>query len=478
MKKFLIPCLLHHEKTTLILIFSIVFAWLHSSAQPPKLVVQSFEYIRDSDPVSGKYWLNIPEADWIKDSIRKSFSGAIYQRWNMAMPEAALSLKPLSLFSITPKFNTRLKDKQPNTWYMFLQVFSKNNPTSYFFDTGDNVTVTLRLKCRIINGDNDSLILDRDLTVDIYTTPAPPDQVTLTKLPVHPAHFIHAFDSIATWLFSSETESLKSIKLKRAYVFSEPDFNGQPLAQLEFASNDASIHLLSQPSFSFKTPGPSYRKLTNKKNIGGNTASGVLTLFTGIEFNKDKTNNYSADFAFLTGPDSLHCIINYAQREVAERKRTKEKLANGHSYGLESGTYNLAWRGTDSTFINTVTLRADTIASFTITYGASDEGSNYTRLWDGTDSSTIMPLAKEWNNNRGNPKVFIKGFLYGNAFTMQSSKERVIKNFFVNDRYVLSVFGEKLPARALQFQQLSPDQLKLFIILSSLPYSSFNYAAY
>jgi hypothetical protein len=78
-------------------------------AQQPVLSVQSFEYIRDVDPVSGKYWLNIPEADWIKDSIRKSFSDAIYRRWNIAMPETALSLKPLGFFSSTPKFNTKLK---------------------------------------------------------------------------------------------------------------------------------------------------------------------------------------------------------------------------------------------------------------------------------------------------------------------------------------------------------------------------------
>jgi hypothetical protein len=265
---------------------------------------------------------------------------------------------------------------------MFLQVFSTDNPAPSFYDSSNILTIILQLKCRIINGDNDALIHDRDLT-----------------------------------------------ELKRAYVFSEPGSNDQPLAQLEFASDDTSVPLLTPQLFSFKTPGPSYRKLTNKKNIGGNTATGALTLFTGVDFGKSKVNKYSADFPFVTDSDSFHCIINYWEMEVAERKRTEEKEPNGHhSYGLESGAYNFAQRGTDSTFINAITLGADTITSFTITY-VPNEQRNYTRLWDGTDTSTVMPLLKEWNNTRAISNVFIKGTMYGKAFIMQSSRERAIKNF-------------------------------------------------
>jgi hypothetical protein len=145
---------------------------------------------------------------------------------------------------------------------------------------------------------------------------------------------------------------------------------------------------------------------------------------------------------------------------------------------MESGEYGLVRRFTDSGFINVIKREEDTLVVFSITYLPRDQLSRYTRLWDGIDTTTIMPLPEEWNNNREDANVFIKGTMDGNAFTMQSLRERAIKNFFVNDRLALSVYGKKFPARALQFQQLSPTQIKLFTILSSLPYSYFNYPPY
>jgi len=89
-----------------------------------------------------------------------------------------------------------------------------------------------------------------------------------------------------------------------------------------------------------------------------------------------------------------------------------------------------------------------------------------------------MPLPEQWNNNWADPNVLITGTVDGNVFSMQSARERTIKNFFVNGQVALSVYGKKLPSKALAFQQLSPAQMKVFTILSSLPYSYFNYSAY
>ena len=392
------------------------------------------------------------------------------------MPETPLSVKPLGLFSGEPKFNTKLKDKQHGIWYMFLQVFSKNNPAAFFYDNSDNLTVILRLKCRIINGADDSLVLDRDLTVRLYTIPAPPGHVVLTKLPAHPASFAKAFDSIATWLFSPQTEDSKTIRLKPACAFSEPDLNNGPIAELDFASDYKSIQLITQPSFSFNTPGPSYTLIKDKKNIGGNTATGILALFTGIHFSKEKLKVYSADFPFETGADTFHCVVGYAEAESAERERIKESGTDGYTaYHLESGEYGFANRRTDSSFVNTVIHGEDTIATFKLMYQPKNQRSLYASMWDGHDSTTITPLPKEWNNNREDANVFIKGTTNGDTFLMQSSSERTIKTFFINGQLALTVYGKKFPAKALLFQQLSPNQIKLFTILSSLPYAYFNY---
>lgn len=447
-----------------------------SNAQQPVLSVQSFEYIKDDNPGGGKHWLNIPEAASIKDSIRKSFSAAIYQRWKIAMPEISLSVKPLGLFSFEPKFNTKLKDKQPGTWYLFFQLYSQDNPASFFDDNSDNLTAMLRLKCRIINGDDDALILDRDLTIKLYTQPAPAGQVVLTKLPAYPAAFANAFDSIATWLFDPLAENEKTIRLKPACIFSQPDYTGELLAELTFASDDKNIELLTQPSFSFYTPGPSYTLVKDKKNIGGNTATGALSLFTGVKFSKAKLKEYSADFPFETGTDTFHCIINYAELESADRERIKESGTDGYnSYHLESGEYSFANRRTDSGFVNVIKHVEDTIATFKLAYLPKNLRSLYKQLWDGVDSATVIPLPKEWNNNREDYNVLLKGTIGEDSFTMQSVNERAIKNFFVNGRLALTVYGKKLPAKALLFKQLSQEQLKLFTILSSLPYGYFNY---
>ena len=162
----------------------------------------------------------------------------------------------------------------------------------------------------------------------------------------------------------------------------------------------------------------------------------------------------------------------------AERERTKEKDTDGNNwYSLESGNYNIVQRGTDSTYIHTIISGTDTVARFSITYVPSNERRAYTRLWDGSDSTTIMPFPKEWNNDMGTPNVLLNGIMEGNAFSMQSSRERVIKNFFINHQIALSMYGKTLPVRALQFQSLSFTQIKVFTLLSSLPYAYFNYSA-
>jgi hypothetical protein len=136
---------------------------------------------------------------------------------------------------------------------------------------------------------------------------------------------------MASWLFQPETESLKAMILKPAYVFSETGFSDEPAAQLEFACDDTSIHLLTQPSFSFNTPKPRYRKTATRRDFVGNTVTGILTIFTGLKSNKERVKEYSADFPFVSGSDSLHCIISYAEIESAERGRKKEKGTDGNT---------------------------------------------------------------------------------------------------------------------------------------------------
>ena len=61
------------------------------------------------------------------------------------------------------------------------------------------------------------------------------------------------------------------------------------------------------------------------------------------------------------------------------------------------------------------------------------------------------------------------------SFSMKTSKEKAVKEFYLNDLPILTVYGKYFPANSLLFQQLPAQQLKVFTILSSLPYAYFNY---
>src|ERR1044072_5122965 len=195
-------------KISAILIVCFIHACPHGYSQQAALSVQRFEYIWQPNADDAFKRLILASNDSIKQRIEKSFAYALQQRWNLSMPENVLTVKPVSVFSFSdaPKFNTKIKDRQPGVWYLFLQIFDKKDFV-FDYDTDSSVCVWLALKCKIIDGSNDSVILDRNLSVKIYKAMLPQDQVVLTMLPAYPAHFARSFDSIATWLFQPECGS-------------------------------------------------------------------------------------------------------------------------------------------------------------------------------------------------------------------------------------------------------------------------------
>lgn len=459
-------------------------AALYGYSQQPSLSVQSFEYIWEkvggSSLAQDKSRIIIASEDSARKAIGDYFAAALQKRWKIEMQDASLSVKPPAMFVMVPKFKTKLKEKQPGIWYLFLQIFDKKEITYVSAENNERRLSTLVLKCRLIDGGSDSMILDRVLTVELYEQPPPPGQVVLSRLPGYPSNFVQAFDSIAKWLFQPEDPGQKIIRIKPACVFTASASQAIPVAELVFNSTSKSIDHLTPPSFSFKTPGPGYKRLGVKRNWGGNTVGGVITLFTGISGNKVKIFEYSADFPFEENDSVYHCIVNYAERESAERTREKTRNSDGSkSYSLERGSYELVGRGTDSTFVNAITLADDTLATFWMSYiSAAKERNNYKQYWDGSDSSTIAPLPREWNNIWGEDNVEIAGQMGANTFSMKTSAENNAKEFYLDDHLVMTVLGRVLPAKAFLFQSLSQHQIKMFTILASLPYPYFNYTAY
>ena len=155
--------------------------------------------------------------------------------------------------------------------------------------------------------------------------------------------------------------------------------------------------------------------------------------------------------------------------------REKEKDPNGSvGYSIYSGEYYAGWREIDPGVENFVTLGSDTLVTFKIAFATGNEYKTYIRFWDGSDSATISELPEKWKNTSGADNAILTGHIRDTSFTMRSQKDFSEKQFYIDDKLVMITYGKDAPVRALLFQPLSEQQIKLFTILSSLPYSYFN----
>ncbi len=449
-------------------IVPLLFLCLTAHSQSPVLVVKSFEYIGQRD---------FSANDSVNALIKNSFARAIHDRWDIVMPEVSMSAGPpsrvnlLTLEKIPPKFDTRLKDKKPGRWYLFLQLIEAQD-YSNALDERTFYSV-LNLKCQLINGTDGALILDRDLRVDIHKEHAPADQILLIRLPAYPTSFVMAFDSIAKWTFQPESVSNKSMTLKPACAFEESVIKEKPIAQLSFKRDKDVFYHLTPPLFSFHTSGPTHERTAGQTRRFGN---GAITLLTGLNSYKSISYECRADFTFAE--DSIyHCYIAYGEQEVAYkgRKQTdgfEESSLNGKTVtntGYEFSRY------TNPAFVNVVTLGKDTLATFSIKEADSHiSTSNYDKMWNGTDSTTVISLPAVWNNKKVETRVVLSGEVEGTSFSMKTSHDTRIKEFYINNQLMAIMRGKNEPVSGFVFHPVSTHQLKLFTILSSLPYADFN----
>lgn len=450
-------------------------------SQQSIISVQSFDYIWQNKLLTESTGseVNILLKEEYKRAIEKSFLAALQQRWKTEISPFTLKVKSFSLlsFSPTPKFNTKLKEKQPGTWYLFLQMFADGN--AEFHNEDGSIGTPIYTKIKIVSA-GDSVIFERNLTVKMNIEKAPSDQVVLERLKAHPSNYLKAFDSIAVWLFQPENITKKDVWLKPACVFMERNQESPTITRLIFENSDTMIHQLTQPQYLFQTTGPTFTKQASNKNAGGNTASGAVTLFTGISINKVKINEYAASFPFKEDDGTVYnCIVNYAEKESSVREREKTVGSDGSkSYSLKSGAYSLSERRTDSQYVNIITRGTDTVANFTIHFTRNaNNRSHYKQLWDGIDSASIIDLPDEWNNKSEEDNIMVRVTAADKVFYMETKEENNVKVFYIQDKPALIMYGKLLPSTARVLQPVSALDLKICTMLASLPYAYFNYSA-
>jgi hypothetical protein len=444
------------------------------SSQEPILIVKEFEYIWEKEYGSaspgGQKRVILAEVDSIRNKISESFAHAFQRRWNMSLPAFSISVKPLGFFSNEPKFNTRLKDKNNNTWYLFLQLFDKR---SNVFSEDEKLSGYLTAKCKLVNGDDEKAIHEKNLVIAFYKEETPPDQLTLFNLPGYPPSYIRAFDSIAQWLFQAEPVINKSVKLEAACIFDEAKAMGEVVQTLSFETNGESIKYTGPTPFSFKTEMPVIKRVDARRNRGGNIAGGALTVLTGISTNKSRQYDYEADFSFTGDDTAYHCIINYTERETGSRERVKDESSN--SYSFNSSGYGLQDRFIDTSSLNFIRLGNDTIAVFTVQYEKiKDPYSTYSKMWNGKDSSSVLGMTENWNNKGVLENIVIKGQMNDVPFKFKCVKDKKVKLLYIADKAVAMIYGKNFPLSGAAYQPVTERQLKIFTILSYLPYTNFN----
>lgn len=451
------------------LIFFHIFLSMMCDGQQPVLEVKSFEYTW----LGGNNGTHVILAlnDTVKLRMKNSFAKAIKARWNVELPQVILSAKPLPLLVYNPKFKPQLKEKQPGKWYLFLQVF-ETGPVYDSRTDGDPAFTELDLRCKIISGDNDSVITDKTLTVNVLKIVLPPDQVPVKRLPGYPDSFVQGFDSIATWLFEPEQISQKTIHVRPACIFQQTLYPDKPVDTLTFQSDIFGIHQLAAKAFILSPSAPTYENTGIRRNVGGRSIGGAITFLTGLSSSKTKYYKYRADYAYKDRDSTWHCLIDYMEEVIANRERVRNE--NG-SFSMESSEYSFSARYLDAHAQNVITINGDTLATFKITNKKDPFAlSSYDQMWDGKDSTSVIPLPPDWNNKAAEADLVISGTTGKDTFSMKTWKGKRIKEFYINDQLVTTILGRGEPISGVVFHPVSTRQIKIFTILSCLPYSYFG----
>ncbi len=429
-------------------------------AQERKLEVQRFEYYWAKNPASMPVVLLQEES--YKKQVESIFAKAISNHYQSSSTAFNLTVKKLNPFQEYPKFKTEVKEKKETSLYLFLQIFER-----ILFQPGisDNAVVqssSIEINCRIIDGANGSALLDKMFTVDIHRNRAPEGQVILTKLPAHPAAYISAFDSIASWIFQPVDIAPHELYLSPACIYSSKGILTGAIRELD------SFELSPLPHKIIQT--------RRRPNRAGNAASGAISLITGVGISKSKSADYRAIFPFVSGNDTITCVIDYKEIVTAERTVEKTKNDDGSkSVSTEAGDYGAAERYTDPNENQFIMVGQDTVGWFTLSYDPSPKSNlDHTQYWDGKDSSTIGTLNDKWKNFSVGSGLTIWGKTKDKQFRMQSLSDMQAKMIYIEEYPALMTIGKDAPVKAFAYQELTPEQWKIFMALASIPFSYFK----
>jgi hypothetical protein len=429
--------------------FLLILLFDEVSAQ--NIEVRSLEYVWDR--ASGDNRIVLVKDSLYREILKKCFTKAIVEKWNVAVPDFAITISKLSALRSQPKFNTSIPNADTSRQYLFIQLY---DPVS---------TSKIDVKYRLLKGG--ATVEDKSVSYRILRRNTVPGQIQIKRYPFHPSQFKLLCDTIASSILNDNSDSEKEVWLEPAYGYTDTgNVVNFTSSNFEFINNRQSIRV---NGFSIIQDSISDVQRGRKRHGAANTAGSLLTFFSNIDTEKKRSYLHTADHSFSEGSASYHAYISYVDTKVAERHRVKDE--EGFK-SIDVGEYEPGSKEINPKAVHVITMNGDTVSSFNIVFRLKED--RYRKFWDGRDSSTVDSLPVSFNNF-ATSEIEMKGTIDKMPFVLTASGEGQIKKITIDKKEVLLFYSNTGPHGVTSYNNLDERQLKIAIVLCLLSDKYYQY---
>jgi hypothetical protein len=452
-------------------IFGILITSLapEGNAQQTQIEVGSIEYVWEKDVSAAISGAN-PRAVLLSNAsyqsqFKQNVANAMQDKWPGMATNFSITYRQLRGLGVAPKFEPKL-NKARDKEYIFLQIFDKTVYSKMSYDTV--ASGLFQVKYKLIDGKNGAALSSKVFNVRLLRKPTAAGQIQLYKLAAYPGDVLNTLDSIIKWCLNDNAVTREDLTVNPAVAY-DTSAQSLPKKKLNFLSAHDIVQLRDDQPFEIRKMEVVVRQTRKKKNAGGNTLGLAFTLLTGVTTEKKKYYQYLDDHAFSDGRQLFHCLIGYTQYQSVERIRVNDEDG---SHALVQGD-EFAGRFIDPKADNSIIMTGDTLCTFKM--HSNTRTYFYSKMWNGSDTSTVVSLPFMWNN--GAVKEWeMNGIMLGKPFTLESLNDGSPKRLLIDGQLAALLYSTKLPVYATLYINLDQKQLKLLTILSLVAtnYSDYN----
>lgn len=413
------------------------------------------------------------------DAMKQSLLDAMNDYWESDFSINKLEVKTSpTVFREFPKFKPKVQKGASPNWQVFVRVSDR---PSFSWVPGapsmaENET-NLLFECKVLDGADGRETFSRSMQLAIKKLPPPPGSYMLQKVPGMPGAFLDAFDSAAHAFFSTGAPAKLELDIEPACLFVSDSLARQIRRLIRFTTEGNMVKVIDGPEMSWAPGKPGQEKTGKTRREGAGILGGILTATTGVTTTgeKSKTTDYLTTIP-VTDPGenkTYTFLIPVTEKVVESVERNRER---------GTGTVNTETtsRNASRTINNPchLTLEADTIGRFSIMPRQPEEyGDVFTRFWNGTDSSTVLPMPGKWSNEDLYNPLSVNGELYGKPFRFSNHKAGNQLDIYYDGMHVatLRVDNGRPVDGILYYADVPEKVLKALAMFSTLPYAWYGF---